>query len=86
MANKKPAPDALYSATEQLGLTTSQCVMVGDSKSDVGAANNANMDIICVDYGYNQGVDLSLLPITAMISDFREIEPLLKEFKLNTAG
>ncbi len=86
VANKKPSPDALYTATEQLGVTTSQCVMVGDSKSDVGAANDANMDIICVDYGYNQGVDLSLLPITAMISDFREIEPLLKEFNLNTVG
>jgi len=86
VANKKPAPDALYAAAEQIGVAAKECLMIGDSKSDVGAANDANMEIICVDYGYNQGVDLSLLPITAMISDFSEIEPELKRFNLNTAG
>ncbi len=75
--NKKPAADALVLAAEQLNVPIDQCLMIGDSKTDVSAANNANIDIICVDYGYAQGVNLSQLKIKALISNFQEIEGLM---------
>jgi len=84
--HKKPAADHLLAGTRQLGVTVDQCLMVGDSKTDVTAANNANMNIICVDYGYNQGENLNSLKIHSLISDFREIQPLLTDFNLNAAG
>ena len=75
--NKKPAADALILAAKQLNVSIDQCLMIGDSKADVSAANNANIDIICVDYGYAQGVNLSELKIKALISNFQEIEGLM---------
>jgi len=84
--HKKPAAEHLLAATRQLGLSVNQCLMIGDSKTDITAANNAKMNIICVDYGYNQGVNLRSLNIHSLISDFREIPPLLTDFNLKTAG
>ncbi len=83
---KKPEPDALHRAAKQLGFLTEQCLMVGDSKIDITAANRAGMKVICVDYGYNQGENLSCLNIKSMISDFREIQSLLNTFNLNSVS
>ena len=77
LSNKKPHPEPLLYAAKKLSIAANRCVMVGDSASDVGAANAAKMPMICVDYGYNQGVDLNQLKINAMISDIRQIELLL---------
>jgi len=77
--HKKPDPEPLLFAAKQLGVESRQCLMIGDSKTDVSAANNADIDIVCVNYGYAQGVDLSQLNIQAMISNFTEIEALLEK-------
>jgi len=73
LANKKPHPEPLVFAARHFQLKANQCLMVGDSKSDVLAANGAKMDVFCVDYGYSQGVNLAAMDITKMISKFPEI-------------
>ena len=73
VTNKKPHPESLNYAAEYLNVDKNECLMVGDSKNDVLAANQAGVDIICVDYGYAQGENLEKLDIKLLISDFNEI-------------
>lgn len=73
VTNKKPHPESLNYAANYLKVDKNKCLMIGDSKNDVLAANQAGVDIICVDYGYAQGENLEELNIKSLISDFSEI-------------
>ena len=53
--------------------------MVGDSLNDVKAARAANIPIICVPYGYNEGQDPRLLDCDAMIETLAELPGLLRQ-------
>lgn len=55
---RKPDPGPLLEACRQLGSDPAQAVMIGDSITDIRAARNANMPVICVSYGYNHGEDI----------------------------
>ncbi len=57
-APKKPAPEPLWLAAARLGVRIEQCVMVGDSITDVRAARAAGCPVIAVSYGYNHGHDI----------------------------
>ncbi len=59
LMTKKPDPAPLLFCAEQCDVAASQCLMVGDSMTDVKAAEAAGMRVICVDYGYNRGDNLS---------------------------
>lgn len=54
VANKKPAPDALFLASERLGAKPADTVMVGDSRADVDAARAAGLRSVLVRGGYSQ--------------------------------
>ena len=47
---RKPAPDMLYKAMEEIGVET--CVYVGDSEVDVITANNAGVPCLSVLWGF----------------------------------
>ena len=53
----KPAPDLLLLAAERCGVAASDCVMVGDNYTDLGAGRNAGCKSIFCNYGY--GVELN---------------------------
>jgi len=55
LLQRKPSPEPLYFACEQLSVSANECIMIGDSKNDVGAARAAGMSVACVSYGYNHG-------------------------------
>ncbi|PCI68146.1 MAG: phosphoglycolate phosphatase [Gammaproteobacteria bacterium] len=74
LSNKKPHPEPLNYAAKKLGVENQFCVMVGDSVNDIKAAQAANMDMICVDYGYNQGQDLSLYNVKAILSNLNNVQ------------
>lgn len=59
LPQKKPDPVPLLFCAEQCGVAVEQCLMVGDSMTDVKAAKNAGMKVTCVNYGYNRGDDLA---------------------------
>ncbi len=73
LTHSKPHPEPLQYAAQQLSLQTKECLMVGDSANDVYAANAAGMEILCVDYGYAQGVDLTQLDIKNLISSCSDV-------------
>ena len=77
-ANKKPDPEPLLYAAEQMGVTPDHALMLGDSKSDVKAARAAGYHIICVSYGYNHGEDIRAYQPDAVIDSFAELPNYLK--------
>lgn len=60
LAVKKPAPDPLWLACEQLRISPDQCLMIGDSRHDVEAAKAAGLAVVAVSYGYNHGEPIAL--------------------------
>ena len=73
LTEKKPNPLPLLHVCENLGVTVEQCVMVGDSKNDIFAANAANMQSIGMSYGYNYGEDIGIYNPDVVFDDFADI-------------
>ena len=74
---KKPDPLPLLHACEKMNVSAEECVMVGDSKNDILAANTAGMQSVGVTYGYNYGEDIGVHNPTVIIDDFSELLELL---------
>ncbi len=49
---KKPAPDTVFQVMQEIGVTSGECVYVGDSDVDIETAKNAGMDCISVTWGF----------------------------------
>lgn len=77
LTKRKPDPLPLLYVCEHLNVSVSECVMVGDSKNDIVAANAANMQSIGVSYGYNYGEDINIYQPNKVVDDFSEIAALL---------
>lgn len=69
----KPSPLPLLHVCDALSVTVDQCVMVGDSKNDILAANAAKMQSIGLTYGYNYGEDIAVYKPDLVCSDFADI-------------
>lgn len=76
---KKPDPLPLIYAAERLGVEARDCLMIGDSRSDVRAARAAGFGIVCVSYGYNHGEDIRDYAPDAVIDSLEELKLLLEE-------
>jgi len=74
---RKPDPQPLLFACERLGVTPARALMVGDSINDVKAARGANIPVVCVPYGYNEGQDPRELPCDALIDTLADLPGLL---------
>ncbi len=73
LAKKKPDPDPILHCLDVLKCDANESIMVGDSVSDIKAAKAANVPIICVNYGYNQGENLSDYYPEFLIHSFDEL-------------
>lgn len=67
---KKPDPAPLLHVCKALNVSPEQAVMIGDSKNDILAGQNANMDTLGLSYGYNYGQDIRELNPTEVFDDF----------------
>ena len=79
LAKRKPDPMPLLHVCESLDICVTKCLMIGDSKNDIVAANAAKMQSIGVSYGYNYGEDISMYEPDSVVHDFNEIMGLLGE-------
>jgi len=77
LAKNKPDPMQVNFALEHFCVETSQAVMVGDSKNDILAGQNAGLLSIALTYGYNYGEPVSLLNPDHIINQFDELLTLL---------
>jgi phosphoglycolate phosphatase len=75
--HRKPSPEPLLLACKKLQINPQDAVMVGDSATDVLAARAADIPIVCVPYGYNEGRDPRELSCDGFIESLAELPPLL---------
>ena len=73
LTQKKPDPMPLLHICEAMGVTVEQCVMIGDSKNDILAANSAGMQSIGVTYGYNYDEDIGVYSPDIAFDNFADI-------------
>ena len=70
---KKPDPTPLLHVCEALNFSVEQAVMIGDSRNDMLAGQNANMDTLGLSYGYNYGQDIRELNPTEAFDHFTDL-------------
>ncbi len=80
--NKKPHPDPILFGLKEMGLEPNNSALVGDSAHDIHAAHAAKIPAIAVNYGYNQGVDLSTQNPYALVEKFADILPIFDLLKV----
>ena len=80
LSTKKPDPAPLLHVCKALNVTPEKAVMIGDSRNDILAGQNANMDTLGLSYGYNYGQDIRELNPTAAFDDFAAlVDYILKD-------
>jgi phosphoglycolate phosphatase len=77
LARKKPDPEPLWYACEQLGVTRAHVLMVGDSSNDALCARRAGIPVVLMTYGYNEGVPVDTVDCDGLLSAFPELLPLI---------
>lgn len=77
LAKNKPDPMQVNFALDHFSVEKYQAVMVGDSKNDILAGQNAGLLSIALTYGYNYGEPVSLLNPDYIIDQFNELLALL---------
>ncbi len=73
LPQRKPAAEPLLHTAALLGQPVQACLMVGDSATDLGAADNAGMPIVLVRYGYPRDLDLDATDAVAVIDALPEL-------------
>jgi phosphoglycolate phosphatase len=74
---RKPDPQPLLAACRDLRVPPGRALMVGDSLTDVLAAQAAGLGIVCVPYGYNEGANPRALPCDAFVESIGDLAALL---------
>ena len=74
LSTKKPDPAPLLHVCEALNVSPEQAVMIGDSRNDILAGQNANMDTLGLSYGYNYGQDIRELNPTEAFDSFQALQ------------
>ena len=75
----KPHPDMLLLACDKLSLKVDECIFVGDSDVDMITANNANMKVVGVTWGFRDENVLKDNNATYIINTPNELLDLIKE-------
>jgi phosphoglycolate phosphatase len=77
LKEKKPSPEPLLYVSKTLDVEVKRCLMIGDSKNDIFAANACNMQSVGVSYGYNYGQKIDVFEPSYVIDDFAELLEVL---------
>lgn len=73
LAKKKPDALPLLHLAKEMNTSIEKCLMVGDSKNDILAAQNAKMENIGVTYGYNYNENIADYNPTLVVDHFSEL-------------
>ena len=73
LPERKPSAMPLLYLVEHFGLLPTQCLMVGDSETDVLTAQAADVPMALVTYGYLRGFDPHSVEGVRVIDDLREL-------------
>jgi phosphoglycolate phosphatase len=70
---RKPAPDMVYAAMRELGVSREGCVYVGDSEVDLATARNSQLPCISVSWGFRDRDELVEAGATTIVSSCDEL-------------
>ncbi|WP_028304856.1 phosphoglycolate phosphatase [Oceanospirillum maris] len=73
LAEKKPSPLPLLYAAEQLQVDPKNCVMIGDSITDISAGQQAGFKTVAVRYGYDHGVPVDQCGADVVVDSLAEL-------------
>ena len=76
LAKKKPNAAPLFYLANEMNIVIENCIMVGDSKNDILAAQNSGMESIGVSYGYNYNENISDYNPTILVDSFSSLQKL----------
>ncbi len=76
LAEKKPNAAPLLHLAKEMNTEVEKCVMVGDSKNDILAAQNAEMHSVGVSYGYNYNENIADYHPSVVVDNFAELQGL----------
>ncbi|WP_165366144.1 phosphoglycolate phosphatase [Brumimicrobium glaciale] len=76
LTEKKPNALPLVHLAKELNSTIEKSIMIGDSKNDILAAQNAKMESIGVSYGYNYNENIADYNPTLVVDIFSELKTL----------
>ncbi len=77
LAGKKPDPIQIHHICAEFNVMEMEAMLVGDSATDISAAQAAGCFIVTVPYGYNQGKPIDESQVDAMIQDLTELPSIL---------
>lgn len=73
LPERKPSAAPLLYLAQRFGQAPSRCLMVGDSGTDLQAAQAAGMPCALVRYGYPRDLDLASADTVLLMDDMREL-------------
>ncbi len=73
LPKKKPEPDMVYRALNELGAAPQDCCLVGDSRADLGAAQASGVSSILVSFGYSGDMDVTKVGADHVIDQLMEL-------------
>ncbi len=79
LAVKKPHPGHILGTIKALGMSPEQAIMIGDSETDIKAAQAANIPVIAVDFGYSPEPVANFHP-DAIVSHYDDLLVILDSF------
>lgn len=79
LGKKKPDPIQLHHICEKLNVMEPEAMLVGDSATDIAAAQAAGCFIVTVPYGYNQGHPIDETKVDAVIRSLEDLPSILIE-------
>ncbi len=74
---KKPAPDMVLKALNELNVSQKDAVYIGDSDVDFQTAQNSNLDFIGVDWGFRGRVFLEKLGAKTIVDNAFELVEII---------
>ena len=74
---RKPSPDSINEVLNKLNIDREYAIYVGDSEVDIETAKNANMECICVSWGFRDYEQLIDSGASIIVSNTDELEALI---------
>ncbi|WP_372752513.1 phosphoglycolate phosphatase [Labilibaculum sp.] len=76
LSKKKPDAAPLLHLAKKMNISIDKSIMVGDSKNDILAAQNAGMENIGLTYGYNYNQNIADYKPTVVVDNFADLQKL----------
>lgn len=74
---RKPAPDMIEAALEDMGVSANDAVYIGDTEVDIETAANSGLDCICVEWGFRPRRHLEACGAEIIVSSCDDLAALL---------